>query len=173
MELTYSLEPEDYWQFNLYLIRRIPAWRTQFLIQMAIGPLLLFFIAYGKSGFWESLGVGLVAGGLTSAWIYWRTKRRSLNLAAARPGAVGERTLTISPEGVQNKTTLSDGVMGWKGIAGLQDTPRYIYLFLDAQIAFIVPKRIFASPQEQARFVADAVTYWEAARRPTPEIGGT
>lgn len=84
------------------------------------------------------------------------------------PGVLGEHVITILPEGVNERTVVSDLFRAWILVKSIEWTNDYIYLFLDTTTAHIVPARAFPSVEEAIKFRDLALSYWVDARASRP-----
>ena len=68
------------------------------------------------------------------------------------PAAQGERVYTFDGDDITLAGGLSSGVVKWKAIVRVVETPDLFLLFLNGQVAHFVPKAAFASEADVSRF---------------------
>ena len=68
------------------------------------------------------------------------------------PAARGERVYTFDGDDITLAGGLSSGVLNWKAIVRVVETPDLFLLFLSGQVAHFVPKAGFASEADVNRF---------------------
>jgi hypothetical protein len=67
---------------------------------------------------------------------------------------LGHYSSTLSPEGLFFKMVSGEERLNWSAIKKISQNEDYIFLYIGAMNAVIVPKRAFATPQEQQNFLA-------------------
>lgn len=65
---------------------------------------------------------------------------------------LGEKTIEISEEGINEKHSLSHSFYSWDCIESILENQGDIYLFLDKMLALIIPATAFSSEAEKAEF---------------------
>jgi len=175
MEITYSLTREDYWQFNLFFMKRKRGYRIAPIIAAVIvgtalvliglnfgdPPIPIWFIALTSAG-----GAGFV-GAWTFVCRHYMLRRAVRRLPAEDGALLGEYTLKIGPEGISGKSATTESSIRWIGVREIAENANYFYLFIDKHVAMIVPKRVFADPTDATEFIKIARSYFEASRQPT------
>lgn len=69
-------------------------------------------------------------------------------------GAIlGERELEVTEEGLRSRSRTSEGFYGWSIIAPPDVEKDHIYIWVDRMAALIVPRRSFATPADEKRFL--------------------
>lgn len=106
MELTYTLENNDYLQFNRFVINRVPSLRWQALLRFSFLPGLVALGNYFMGLPWlESLIVLLV---VTVNWILyllWAQRQAIIAQAQVRLGAIDLHTVSLQPDGFYTAST--------------------------------------------------------------------
>ena len=164
LEVTYTLEKNDYLQFNRFVIRRVPALKRQAFLRFFFLPALIAFELY--IAHMPLLPFLVVLCAVTAAWIaylVWAQRRAVITQAQARPGALGLHTVSLRPDGLYNQTAVQDTRVMWQNITEVADSPQIIALFLSPRFGFVVPKRAFADPAQAAAFLETARTYCRSA----------
>lgn len=82
---------------------------------------------------------------------------------------------TLLPEGFTIQTRYTQGQVEWRGVQRIAVMNDLLLIYVDTMIAYIIPKRCFASPEAAMAFYQQAQSYWQAARQqpvsqpPAPE----
>lgn len=171
MEITYSLERDDYWQYNRFALRRTPALRRQALMRPLLLPAIiaLDFWLFHLSLFWFVVGLPII----TALWITYLfvfLRRAVGKQAERRVGSLGLHTMRLSPEGVREQNSTLELIVRWDKLVDIADGPTLVALFMGPGYALFVPKRVFAGPVQVQEFLATARAYWRSARDGTALI---
>lgn len=87
-------------------------------------------------------------------------------LAAGQNATVlGPRTVTISDTEVVETKGVQTTQVRWDGVAEVVRNDQYMLIVLSPEIAFTVPKRVFASADEAEQFYTATQTYYDQARQ--------
>jgi hypothetical protein len=62
--------------------------------------------------------------------------------------------ISVSSKGVSFQSEVADLKYDWRAFRRLEETPAHFFLYVDGTIAYVVPKRDFASAEDAARFGA-------------------
>src|SRR5262249_22250521 len=76
-----------------------------------------------------------------------------------------ERTLTISPSGMETTIGKLSGNIPWKKVGAIEPSGRCIYIFGLNGNSFAVPHRAFLSVEQRSEFLRRANQWWNEARR--------
>lgn len=154
IELTYTISREDFWEFNKLCLerRRGRRFNVPVFVGSAVSVALLLWALNAQIP-WEFV-VGLVVlAALTCLPFKGLAKRRIMRLPLDEGTTLGEHFLRIGPEGVFSKTMVSEGIYRWSGIKDVAQTKDHIFMFTDAHMAHIIPKRAFANQSDAEAFV--------------------
>jgi Mn2+/Fe2+ NRAMP family transporter len=166
LEMTYNLDREDLWQFTRYVYWNLPRYRRNIYLTVAAVPVVVFMVGrLMEPNLVLNVAVALLVGILVPPLIYWNTKREVMTLPSGKPGLLGEHTITISPEGIRERTAVNDSTHSWDGIHAIVDDKQHVYLFIDTHMAHIIPKRAFDSENGAQAFLITARQYWKATDR--------
>jgi len=166
MQAQFNQTEDDIIAFILVHIKYSPAaWR-----RWKIVALCLLFFGLALSLLFRDLQPLWMAGLLTVMFIgLVRVFPKMLFRKMAREGRnaslLGPRTVTISPEGVAEKTEVSESNYRWSTVERICTTDDYAFLYVSALSALIVPKRAFSAPSEFAAFVSEARKYADMAKQ--------
>ena len=176
MEITYELTPDDLWHLTLYYRRhKALALITfyyvlgAFLILFSFWPLWTAFELWTKARRVDLVSVffSCLIFYLTTRFIPL-TKARTLKVMTKKMGAIGEHTVSISPEWFAEKTPVTDIKNAWVTIESIEEDKTHFFFFLSKTLAFIIPKRAFSSPATAQAFLNKSRRYWDAAKSGTP-----
>ena len=163
MEVKYTLEGEDYWTYNLFVINRVPSLKVRRIFSFVIVPLLI-----GGELLFFNVNRLIVAGAipiLAVAWVVflrWLGKYSYLKAVRSRPGQIGLHTLTISPESLKQTSTMGESKVPWSSFTEIVESPSQLCFFISPRFGVIVPKAAF--PDADARvFLELAQGYREHA----------
>jgi hypothetical protein len=161
VEITYSLDREDFWGFQRYTLLNVQPFKRNMIVNMVIQYLVFAVIGILlRAGTGEVIGLTLIGGSAGVAELWWSSRRNSIRLLDGKPGLLGEHTIRISEEGVRERTAVSDGLITWAGIRRVVEGTTHIYLFIEAHMAFVIPKRAFRDEDEAKRFLEEASSLW-------------
>ena len=165
MELTFTLTPEDLWELNTFVIRRVRAFQIRLAVRYVIIPLFLVVFA-ASVGFatWQCFLFGAITAVVWVPFCLW-SARASVSRAARRSlGLLETQTLKITGAGVRQVTAKVDSLIQWTAFPEIGESATQILFFTDKQHAFIVPKRAFGSLAQGQAFLERARQCWNAAK---------
>ena len=143
--VDYQLTGEEFRRAVRWAIRRRPST----LVLAALGPLfILIGLIFGTEAGSFFLGLGLamlgvlVVGLALMPAIAWRRNE----------WVRGARNVAISDEGVQTRTSISEGLVQWSAFKSSYETDQSYMLRMVTRVYLIVLKRAFASAEDEARF---------------------
>jgi hypothetical protein len=87
-------------------------------------------------------GVGLATMALMACMVMFKKFR----------GFLGDHELEIRDDGLVERTDVNESVHRWAGFHKIVTTGRYLYIYVTDNNVHIVPRRYFASEQEQRAF---------------------
>jgi hypothetical protein len=105
---------------------------------------------------WVLIGVLLL---LLAVMLWW-----SPRLMAKQPGILLEREIVVDDEGFRSRSTQLDVLHPWRSIVELDEVDTHFFVFVGPQVAHIVPKRFFSTPEASQRFGEAVRAGIEAAR---------
>ena len=168
VEITYTLENEDYRALARFLLRDTPRGRrvmrrnTVSAIVLAISAVAIAFVL--RQDIVLALLVGAfvlvlmqvlqrsaTAKGVTRIY---QTIRPEDERLMKEPG-----TLALSPEGVEAHYRKGSGTVPWQAVSQVGRDATHIFIILGKANAFVVPMREFPSPQDFETFYQAAVEF--------------
>jgi YcxB-like protein len=78
-------------------------------------------------------------------------------------GTLGDHHLLLAPAGITESTKVSTSTWTWAGIPKVAQDRAYIFLYVQQNLAHVIPKRAFKSAAESKEFYDTAVRYWKSA----------
>ena len=172
MEVTFKLDPDDLWQFNLYVIKRVPSFVMIFVTRILLMPLV---IATAYVTLFKSWPLGLLIfvclEVIWTPFVLWSARHYNLKVINGRPGVLNQQTVSIASEGVRQKTSNSDSLMSWQSFVEIAENPRIIVFFMDKRHGIIIPKTAFNGAEEASNFYAPALALWMG--KPAPALPQT
>lgn len=78
-------------------------------------------------------------------------------------GVLGENTITISEQGVREKTAYNESFHKWSGIYAVNKSRNYIYLRVTTGGFYPIPRRSFDSNAAFEEFWSTAYAHWKQA----------
>lgn len=79
-------------------------------------------------------------------------------------GFLGGHELEIRDDGLVERTSVNESLHRWSGFHKVARTSRYLYIYVTDHNVHIVPRRCFASEQEQQAFQDELERHIKAAR---------
>ncbi len=196
MEIEYALTADDVVAFQIYVFDHSPAIERQqrvmkrwVVLGSLVLPLLIWAIVIPLTVTADDIG-GVILGSIVLcavpiAWVYAyltypiarilrsKTRARVKRWCEERASSELGRRLTITPASIDWASTVATGSLLWSGVTNLVTEKNHLFLFTDAENAFVVPKRAFRDESDFEKFVETARQYWELARKQnTPEASG-
>ncbi len=155
MDVRFTLNKEDLWHYTLYSLFR-KRWRLIVFLIMVIAL---------------SLSLGILLNLLSAAVfvllflaLYVFRLRRSVSKIAKGAGKRGSQIITISSHGVQQQNEMSDSTSSWRAFKAINQDKYNLYFIIDnpgsIMMAYVIPRRVFATPQEAESFLQLARGYW-------------
>ena len=168
MEVRFFLTREDLWHFltSAFFRRR----RRFFVLLLLIYTILILFIvipseqSFSLAALWPLLILLLLP-----VLLMLRMRR----IAARGAARGGEHVVSITPEGIREKTDLGEGTRSWRTIKTITQDTYNLYLVTDtmdasAVMAVVIPRRAFAAPQDAETFLEEARQHWMQGRGMLP-----
>lgn len=164
MKIEYNLMKEDYIAFNMHHIDTSPAIKRSLLIQrygVSLVFLIVPFIFSHKSGVPWLLSLA-VYGAIFLTWIIYYpkyfmyvTKKRVIRLIeeGGNSEIFGTYSIALTEEGVEQTSNSEESKSSWDTIQRIEETPDYIYIYISAANAYLVPIRAFEGITEKAAFM--------------------
>lgn len=163
--VEYTLEEDDLVAFGMLSLRVSPVFHRAVKRMVAFGCLLVAVCAVllmltGRER-WPAatlLIVGLPMVLTLTPPLIWRRMpsvlRRQLSASRNR-SLLGKNRLELLDDGVKRTHEKGEAKVAWSGVERLIAGRAYLALYIAANQAFIVPRRAFTQPTEEAAFRAE------------------
>ena len=167
MIVEYERTLEDLVEFNLFHIAHSPSLQRQILLWRVFFALLTVFLSLGGIYFLDSDGhltsfayiLSMIAGAaiffiypfLNRVSIIRRTQK--LLSEGDNEAVLGPQTITVSPEGLFCKTRVSESTLKWSSIVKVAEDDDYIFVYIGAVNAVIIPKEAFSTDEAEQGFL--------------------
>ena len=150
MKLTIDISRQDYADFNKFHFLKTKLKRTVITGVLTVIILQLFL---NREQF------DLTATTISSVVcvvVYFFAINRSLNKTKSIPnndGAIlGKKEMEFAEDKIIYKTSNSEGSSAWTTIKKLEENSKAFYLYMDTNMAILVPKRVFKDKSEEETF---------------------
>jgi FtsH-binding integral membrane protein len=150
IKLNFEIQRQDYVDFNKHHFIKTKLKKT--IITGAL-VLVVMHIVFSLDGY--NLEAGIVAS-LVGILIYTLLILRSINSTKRIPkddGAIlGTKVLEFTEDGITHTDANSNGFSKWSAIKYLQQGSKAFYLYMDTNLAILIPKRCFKDMTEMDDF---------------------
>ncbi|MFZ7104315.1 MAG: YcxB family protein [Peptococcaceae bacterium] len=164
MQVDYELTKQDYIAFNIFHMTYSASLRKSLFVQRYIISLIFLIVPFILARFtviplWYWLMIfGLVY--LLWAGFYWKYLKWTLTRRISRlvdegqnADMLGRQTLKLAADGIVNITGFSESKTNYGAVEGVIETQEYIYIYLSAVMAYIIPVDSFADSTQKAEFI--------------------
>jgi len=154
IEFKTKLDMGHLLDFNEHITRGAQKVRSRKILYMCLLPAILLYMQLqeAESGSLEfshehSFIVIAVATAFWVPFIYfymsWAYRNSVLKYYALgnNVNLLGEQTITINDCGISGKSAEASSSVTWKGLGRIEETNKYIYIFVSSLQAFIIPKQ--------------------------------
>jgi hypothetical protein len=152
--VAFELTLDDYQAFQVYACRPVkrPPW--PFLLLLVLVTVATVVTALRLVASRDSFMVGFFVANAVVGGYSLLIVRRARGISEPMPNGciLCRQEYWVEDEGLRQRTPHWDGVTRWSGILRVEETEHHLFLMLDRVMAYIVPKRAFASPADAASF---------------------
>ncbi|MCR1900119.1 YcxB family protein [Irregularibacter muris] len=170
MEISYSLNEQDYIDFNLYHINHSDTLKKSLMIQRYVLPLIFFIIPFVATRvtdipLWYWTSVSMVA---IVVWMIfypryfkWEISKRLVKMLKEGKNDVmlGHRSLSLTSQGIIEHSVGSESKTSWDVVGNIYETKDYLFIYISSVSAYIVPIRIFESMEHKEKFLKEIDDY--------------
>lgn len=168
MQVTYALDPSDYWNYNTLSLRRKPILALRWFASLLVLPLVIAILVDLLANPSLAVAVGLAAGVIWSIFAVARLKR-TLQKRASELATYGRSTTaSVDKNGLHLANEVVDLAIDWSLVKDLFQDRRVVCFQLNPSFAYVIPKRSFASDVDARSFTTAATSYWLAAKDSSP-----
>jgi hypothetical protein len=176
MVLNFQLTKEDLAAFHLHLYRVLPSMRQRQMVYRSLAAFVVFFLV---------AGVLYLLGSLTLEWYFlviefglaiptffiypiideklYRQKSLKTIKEGRNKDLVGDCTVSIDETSITSTTNRGDFHEFWTTVQRIEETDTYTYIFVSDVSAFIIPRRVFSTPDDYQTFRDTLTKYHDAA----------
>lgn len=149
--------------------RKRLSWRVGLLL--TLGGLVLLLVAARDPGNESMVGLAVFMVLSLSTLVAIRRLPLWMLGGVLQRISLGEKTLTISPEGVSRVEPDCESFVSWQEFSSIEEDERQIVFFQNdrTHMAHVIPKHAFATVTEAERFMSIAERLYQQSR-PTPEL---
>ncbi len=90
---------------------------------------------------------------IATFYVYFANKIKKLSTPRKTGIAIGKQDLELDVNGITCKSKNHSSFTSWAIVVSLEETQSCFLIFIDTIFAHLVPKRSFASPEEQLEFI--------------------
>ncbi len=150
LEIEYELREQDLTAFTEHQMQDKEHYqktlRRHQVVLPAIMALLAFFVWFFFGNTLAAIYIGLIA----IAWHYisplvikWNIRRQTLGLYSEedKKNALGKFKLVVEPHHLLQIKDGDETRIPWKDIMSVESTKRYSFIYLDTNLALVVPKK--------------------------------
>lgn len=171
MRITYKLDKEDYLNFNLHHMKKFPKLRLSLLFQRVLMPIVfgLIGIFFYRSETIKTSIIFLLWLLFSSLWffLYPKFMKRAIEKQLNKiletdmnSYMLEEKTLELREDGlyeiIKNENGTEEALKS-KEIEELEEETDNLYLFLEGEAAYIIPKRFFESEKKLEDFKREVI----------------
>lgn len=170
MILRYNVSIDDIVAFNAYHCDQSPTIRRQRFIVAGTIDLLVILpgIFYAKANNEPAILAFACLFAVIFTVLYWALFHRCLARTANRlisegstQGIVGPHELEITNSDLIERTEVNESKHSWKGLHRIVDTSDYLFIYVTALMAHVVPKQSVTAGDVDD-FLRSATIRWEA-----------
>ena len=150
MKLTIDISRQDYADFNTFHFLKTKLRRT-----VITGTLTLIILQLFLNRKQFDLTMTVVSS-IFFVCVYVFAINRSLNKTKSIPDnegtILGQKDVVFAEDKITYKTENSEGSSNWKTIKKLEESSKAFYLYMDTNMAMLVPKRVFKDKSDENAF---------------------
>jgi hypothetical protein len=178
--LTFENTPDDVRDMQRHYLRHgkyrwtalRPAFLQLLLVIWALLAATLAYFTYEAIAFFMLLGAAAAFALVALVWALAALRLPSAEAARwrkdpyLRQRGLGRQSVEISAEGLLWTHQVGEGRVAWAGISSVERGEHGVYFYLGPAQVVSVPAHAFGSPDEMARFAAEAEGYRAQAAQP-------
>ena len=165
MIVNYERTIEDLVEFRLFHVTHSPSFRRLMLFGRIATSLLIIIVGLGifslfngALALWNyvfALLFGVIVFVLLPTRLRARLKQNTRKMLAEgdNRAVLGPQSLTASPEGLLLESRAGESKFRWSSIVKIAQNDDYIFLYIGAANALVIPKKAFSPPEIQQEFL--------------------
>lgn len=150
MKLTFDITRQDYLEFNKFHFFDTKLNRT--IITGASTVVILQLFLNREQFNWTATVISSIACILVYIFVINRSLNRTKNIPKKNGTILGQKEIEFTDDKITYKTSNSEGSSDWSAIKVLKESSKAFYLYMDTNMAILVPKRVFNNTIEEAEF---------------------
>jgi hypothetical protein len=151
MKLNIEINRQDYADFNkFHFINN----KLKKIVVVGIAALIVFqfYLNQEKFDLFQTIFSSIVFIFLYS-FIYYRWLKNTKNIPNDDGAILGKKELDFTDDCINYQTENSSGTYKWALIKNLKKSPKAFYLYIDNNLAIVIPKRSFINDNEEKEFL--------------------
>lgn len=168
MRLTYKLEKEDYFEFNLNQMQNFPKIKRSINIQRFFMPgiFTVFVLILIRNTKYDMRTILPLYSVMVLGWIIFYPKilvksmHKRLNKTLDSDEykiLLQERTIEIKDDGIYEVLKKEDGeeeaMLATDKVLKLEENEKFVYIFLTSESVYLIPKKFFLSEEHRMEFL--------------------
>lgn len=150
MKLSFEINREDYADFNKFHFLKTRLKRT--ILTGTITILALQLILNKDDFNLTATTISTLVCIILYFLIYYVFLNNTKNIPSDNGTILGQRDMEFADNEIRCKTDTSNTTSAWTTIKTLEKGRNSFYLYVDTNMAYIIPKRIFSSIDQQDKF---------------------
>jgi hypothetical protein len=167
MKIQFQVTLDDALAFNDYFIDHSAFHKRYYWITFMIPFLFALLIVITTPEFlWQALIIPVVWIIAYPPFYKWsnRYSARKIYLSGPNKGSLGEHTVIVTEESLLETTEVNEARWQWSGVERVEQNENYIFIFVGPNVAHIIPKRAFSTPELSTEFYDTTRQFFKKAR---------
>ena len=167
MQIQFTNSIDDIVSFSWHHFRHSKSLQRWYRIGFLVGPIFgaIYAVLFAR---WSlpsriALALAVAVAWAVWMWMYYRWwipySARKLTGEGKNKGLLGGHTITITEEGLTETTEVNESRSSWEGIEKIEENEQYIFIYISAYQAHVIPKCAFASEKGEREFIEQARFY--------------
>lgn len=156
MKISTTITREDYAMLNKYWFKKNFSKKLIIYIALVLG--LYFYLNYDSTPFNYNDVIGLVIILLFFAGLYFGIMKliesNSKKMPADKGLILGKKKISLTEDGIIEESELAKSTIKWEAIKSVEGTKELILIFLESNVALVIPKRDFEIESDIEKFLA-------------------